>query len=71
MERYSGVSGALLALSQRGAAVRFHWPLRSGYLVSIERMGDTERAGQRQKPIEPRSMFSSRYSTALAGSGCR
>src|SRR5215467_14765987 len=32
--RYSGVSGADLASGQRGAAVRSHWPFKSGYLDS-------------------------------------
>src|ERR1700721_3057680 len=32
--RYSGVNGAFEASTQRGAVVRSHWPLKSGYLLS-------------------------------------
>src|SRR6266852_8827652 len=57
--RYSGVNGADLASGQRGAAVRSHWPFRSGYLDSsnagalatIIRSAATDAATRAHEPI--------------------
>src|SRR5271163_1139175 len=68
MARYSGVSGALLASSQRGAAVRFHWPLRSGYLVSSNAWATPSvPASAISAQIELRSMIPSRLFQAPLG----